>query len=181
MTTDPASAPAAAYIAFGSNLGDRLSNMLAALELLVSHDCVTCMAQSSLYETAPVGGPPGQGPYLNGVVAVRTTLTPEALLAHCQTIESKLGRIRAVIWGPRTIDLDLLLFGDVVVQTDNLILPHPRMHERGFVLVPLAEIAPDVIHPVLRCNSSELLRRRPDVDGNLHCAYRADWSTPATN
>lgn len=171
--------PVDAYIAFGSNLGDRLANFRGALESLVAHESVTCTAQSSVYETAPVGGPSGQGPYLNGVVAVRTTLSPEALLAHCQRIESDLGRVRAEVWGPRIIDLDLLLYGDRVMESGSLILPHPRMHVRGFVLVPMAEIAAEVVHPVLRCSVKELAERMPCREGDIRRGYDVDWSMPS--
>jgi len=139
--------PATAYLALGSNLGDRLAWMKHAVQLLGADPAVCILQVSSLYETSPVGGPPGQGPYLNAVLAVSTTLPPRALLQLGHQIEDRLGRTRSVPDGPRTIDVDLLLYGDETSDESDLLLPHPRMHERRFVLVPLCEIAPDAIHP----------------------------------
>jgi 2-amino-4-hydroxy-6-hydroxymethyldihydropteridine diphosphokinase len=178
VTPEPASNPVEAFIAFGSNLGDRLAHMRAAFEMLDAHDSITCTARSSLYETAAVGGPPGQGPYLNAAVAIRTILEPAALLARCLQIESHLGRVRSEPWGPRTIDLDLLLYSDRIVESESLIVPHPRMHERRFVLVPLAEIAPAAMHPVLRCSVSTLLNRIPITEESIRRVYAADWASP---
>jgi 2-amino-4-hydroxy-6-hydroxymethyldihydropteridine diphosphokinase len=106
------------------------------------------MAASSLYESQPCGGPDGQGLYLNAVLEIATELAPSALLQLLQTIEHDLGRVRSERWAERTIDLDLLLYGDLILQTGILTLPHPRMHERAFVLLPCAEIAPALLHPL---------------------------------
>ncbi len=146
-----------AYIALGSNLGDRRAYLERAVEALRGLGGVTLTRLSSLYETAPVGGPPGQGPYLNAVAEVRTDLPAEALLRALLDVESQLGRVRQERDGPRTIDLDLLLYGDLVVAGPELTVPHPRLHERLFVLRPLAEVAPGVVHPALKRTALDLL------------------------
>ncbi|MCH7813234.1 MAG: 2-amino-4-hydroxy-6-hydroxymethyldihydropteridine diphosphokinase [Planctomycetes bacterium] len=145
---DPASS-SLWHIGLGSNLGDRLANLDAARDALRSETRIEIQARSRVYETAPVGGPANQGPYLNAALALRTPLSAEALLRTCQSIEQRLGRRREVPDGPRTIDLDLLLCGDRIYERPDLILPHPRLHQRRFVLEPLAEIAADVVHPTL--------------------------------
>ena len=130
-----------AYVALGSNLGDRAALLRRALAALQRGGDVRVVAESAVYETAPVGGPP-QPDYLNMVVAVETALEPETLLERCLAIEAEHGRVRRERWGARTLDLDLLSFGAETLRTERLTLPHPRMAERAFVLVPLAEIAP---------------------------------------
>jgi 2-amino-4-hydroxy-6-hydroxymethyldihydropteridine diphosphokinase len=148
---------ATACVALGSNLGDRRANLRRAVDLLREHLGILNVRLSSLYETAPVGGPAGQGPYLNAAAEVETTLPPEELLRLLLAVEADCGRVRTVADGPRTLDLDLLLYRDEVRAGPDLILPHPRMHERAFVLVPLAEIAPGRIHPVLKKTVADLL------------------------
>lgn len=150
-----------AYVAFGSNMGRRERNITAGLQALEATRGITITAVSSLYETEPVGGPAGQSAYINAVAALQTTLTPRRLLTVLHSIERSLGRDRQneVRWGPRTLDLDLLLHGDAIVSEPDLIVPHPLMHERRFVLAPLAEIAPDAAHPVLGASARELLSR----------------------
>ena len=133
-------------IAFGTNLGDRDDSIRKMLDLVADTPGVRVTRCSSIYETAPVGGPE-QGAYLNGVFLAACELTPEDLHKELQRIESVLGRTRAVRWGPRTMDLDILLFGDRIVHTPELTVPHPRMAERAFVLVPAAEVAPDMVVP----------------------------------
>src|SRR5438132_11276410 len=130
--------PATAHIALGSNLGDQCRFLDQALQLLREHPQVRIMQVSSYHETAPVGGPSGQGPYLNAAAELQTDLPPRGLLRVLLEIESRLGRVRQERFGPRTIDLDLLLYGDVVSDDAELALPHPRMHDRLFVLRPLA-------------------------------------------
>lgn len=130
-----------AYLGLGSNLGDREAMLRAAIAALEAAPGVRVTAISSLYETPP-WGPVPQGPYLNACVALETTLSPRELLTLCLVIERDHGRERAIRWGPRTLDMDVLLYGDETINEEGLIVPHPRMSERAFVLVPLAEIAP---------------------------------------
>jgi 2-amino-4-hydroxy-6-hydroxymethyldihydropteridine diphosphokinase len=151
---------ATAYIGIGSNLGDRRVIIRRAIDALNALDGVTVVAQSELYETEPVGGPP-QPDYLNGVIGVDTSLSPQQLLDELLGIEHDLDRTRRAPNAPRTIDLDLLLYGDTVIDEEALRVPHPRMHERWFVLKPLADIAPDARHPTLNVTVHELLGRLP--------------------
>jgi 2-amino-4-hydroxy-6-hydroxymethyldihydropteridine diphosphokinase len=150
---------ATAYLALGSNLGDRRANLEAALAALRANTAVRVLAVSGFIETEPVGGPPGQGPYLNGAAAVGTDLEPHALLAECKRIEKSLGRRDGPRWGPRIVDLDILFYGALVLDTPDLTLPHPRLRERRFVLEPLAAIAPDLVDPVTGLTVGELLAR----------------------
>lgn len=138
-----------AYIALGSNLGRRERNISAALNALETTKEIDVAKISSLYETEPVGGPDDQPRFINAAAQLRTSLSPERLLAVCQQIESSLGRKREVPWGPRSIDLDILIFADEIRSGPELMIPHPLLHERRFVLEPLAEIAPDLVHPTL--------------------------------
>ena len=146
-----------AYIALGSNLGDREGYLERALTALRQCDGVEVVHVSPVYETRPVGGPPGQGPYLNAVVEVKTERSAQDLLDVLLVIERDLGRVRTERDGPRTIDLDLLLYGDRVHADERLTVPHPRMHERLFVLQPLAQLAPGLIHPGRNRSIAELL------------------------
>jgi len=132
-----------AYIALGSNLGERAALLRGALAALRCAGDVRVVAESAVYETSPVGGP-AQPDYLNMVVAVETSLGPKALLERCLAVEAEHGRVRRERWGARTLDLDLLSYGAETRQTEQLTLPHPRMAERAFVLVPLAEVAPEL-------------------------------------
>ncbi len=144
------------YIALGSNLGPRRRNLRRAVRLLEEHEGVRVVQVSSMLETEPVGGPP-QAPYFNAAAELRTELAPRPLLEVLLSIEDELGRERIVRWGPRTLDLDLLLYEDRVIEEPGLRVPHPRMHERRFVLQPLCEIAPEAVHPVLQKTARELL------------------------
>jgi 2-amino-4-hydroxy-6-hydroxymethyldihydropteridine diphosphokinase len=150
-----------AFVAFGSNLGDRRRTVERALRALGGADGVALSAVSGLYETAPVGGPAGQRAYLNGVAEVRTSLAPPALLRLLRRIERANGRRRRVKWGPRTLDLDLLVHGRARVRSARLTLPHPRYHERRFVLAPFCDVAPGFVHPRLRRTNAALLRGLP--------------------
>jgi 2-amino-4-hydroxy-6-hydroxymethyldihydropteridine diphosphokinase len=140
-----ASAAVDAYIGLGSNLGDRVSELDRAFAEIAALPATTLVARSSCYESAPVEA--SGGDYLNAVAHVRTSLAPLALLRALQAIEARHGRLRPFKNAPRTLDLDLLLHGDGVLDTAELSLPHPRLHERAFVLVPLAEIAPALVLP----------------------------------
>jgi 2-amino-4-hydroxy-6-hydroxymethyldihydropteridine diphosphokinase len=137
---------ATAFVGIGSNLGDREANLRAALELLAAEPEISLVAVSELRETDPVG-PVEQGPFLNGAVRLETDLPPRELLARLLATEERLGRVRRERWGPRTIDLDLLLYGDEILDEPGLTIPHPRLHERRFALEPLADLAPNLEIP----------------------------------
>jgi len=150
------------FVALGSNLGDRLAALRAAVRTLAEHSELRfdlAHDVSSLYETSPVGGPADQPPYLNSVLRVRTSLAAIDLLAAVLSIETSLGRVRKEQWGPRVIDIDLLFVGDTVIDSPTLTLPHPRLHERRFVLEPLSELAADLIHPLIGVSIGELAQR----------------------
>jgi len=154
------------HVGLGSNVGDRFRNLAAAIDSFTRHPDLTghveVVRASLAYETDPVG-PPGQGPYLNAAAVIRTDLPPERLLAAFLEIERAAGRDRTgePRNGPRTLDLDLLLDGSTVLERPGLVLPHPRLRERGFVLIPLCEIAPDAVDPVTRETVHSLLLRLP--------------------
>ena len=128
------------YLGLGSNLGDRAAHLATAVAALPD-----VVAVSPVYETAPVGGPEGQGRFLNLVVELDTALTPHQLLALCHQLETAAGRVRAERWGPRTLDVDVLWIDGVDVDEPELTVPHPRLHERAFVLAPLRDVAPDLV------------------------------------
>ncbi len=132
--------PVHAYIALGSNLGPRDANLRFALEALAATPGVRVLRVSSFHETAPVGGPPGQGPYLNAAALLETSLSPRALLETLLSIESRAGRTRSVPNAPRTLDLDLLLYADLAIAEPDLHVPHPRMWGRSFVVGPIREL-----------------------------------------
>lgn len=143
-----------AYIGLGTNLGDRIANLKSALDALDSLGVL--IAASSVYETEPVDVDDIQPSYLNMTVALETRLSPHALLRELLEIERVNGRVRKRQNEARTLDLDILLMGDLILNTDELTVPHPRTHERAFVMVPLAEIAPDAVHPILERTASEI-------------------------
>ncbi|MFP4105303.1 MAG: 2-amino-4-hydroxy-6-hydroxymethyldihydropteridine diphosphokinase [Phycisphaerae bacterium] len=149
-----------AYIAIGGNLGDRYKTLRAAVDRLDESAGVRVRRVSTFIETDPVGGPARQGRYLNAAAEIETTLSPEHLLETLQQIEAEMGRNRTTEprWGARTCDLDILLYDDRVVDEPGLTIPHPRMHQRLFVIEPLAEIAPHAIHPVLKQSVQQILQ-----------------------
>ena len=147
-----------AYIGLGSNLGDRQQYLTNAIELLGKTEYITVNIISKVYETKPVGYI-DQPDFLNCVVEISTTLSPYELLDICMNIENDLERKRIIKWGPRTVDLDVLFYGDLVMEEERLTVPHPLLHERGFVLLPMRDIAPSFIHPKLKATITELCDR----------------------
>jgi 2-amino-4-hydroxy-6-hydroxymethyldihydropteridine diphosphokinase len=135
-----------AFVGIGSNLGEREINLGRALELLSAEDGIEVSAVSEIRETEPVG-PVEQGPFLNGAARLETSLAPRELLERLLAVENRLGRVRTERWGPRTIDLDLLLYGNERIDEPGLTVPHPRLHERRFVLEPLADLDPTLEIP----------------------------------
>ena len=135
-----------AYLGFGSNLGDRLDTLQRAVDLLGAEANIEVTRCSRVWETDPVGGPP-QPDFLNVVVRADVDLPPRDLLAACQRVEAALGRVRDIRWGPRTVDIDVLLIAERAIDEPDLVVPHPRLHERAFVLMPLLEIEPDPVLP----------------------------------
>ncbi len=156
------------FIGLGSNLGDRRNNVERALEELKLSGMVEVKKVSAFYETEPVGPPP-QGKYLDAAAEIETILTPHTLLALLKKVEAGIGRTPSDIrWGPRKIDLDILLFGDLVIDEEDLKIPHPLLHERLFMLEPLCEIAPDVVHPILKKPVAQILAELIKKDKS-HC------------
>ncbi len=158
--------PVIAYIGIGSNRGDKKAHCLDAIESLGGAGRV--VRRSSLYATEPVGFR-DQEDFINAVAAVETLLSPQQLLASCTAIEDRMGRTRTLRWGPRTIDLDILLYGSETVNLPGLVIPHPLLAMRRFVLAPLAEIAPDAVHPVLNKSMLQLLRELKDPARVVKC------------
>ncbi|OZI10344.1 2-amino-4-hydroxy-6-hydroxymethyldihydropteridine diphosphokinase [Bacillaceae bacterium SAS-127] len=144
-----------AYLSLGTNVGDRLANLQAALTSLQNDEYITIEEISSIYETDPVGYT-DQANFLNMAIKICTPLSAEELLDKCLSIEAQLGRVREIKWGPRTIDLDILLYNQDNIESEKLIVPHPRMHERAFVLIPLLEIDSTICFPGTRMTLEEL-------------------------
>ena len=161
--------PVIAYLGVGSNLGDPVRNCRDALRELSSLKNIQVLRRSSLYRTEPVGDT-RQDWFVNGVLEIRTTFTARQLLKAAQWAEQALGRVRAEKWGPRAIDIDILLVGQEIVNTDAPVVPHPEMHRRRFVLEPMNEIAPYVIHPLYGVSMKGLLDRLVDE----HAVERID-------
>ena len=155
MTVNP---PPIIYLALGTNLGDRFANLQAAIAALPP--AVRVLAQSPVYETPP-WGLTDQPAFLNMVLKGETALAPVELLKRLKLLETGLGRLPAVRWGPRRIDMDILFYDKLILDTPELTIPHPHLHERAFVLVPLADLAPDLVHPLL---SATIKKLRSAVD-----------------
>ncbi len=164
---------ATAYLGLGSNLGDRLALLREARRALGLTQGLRVSASSPLYETEPVGDPPGQGLYLNAVLEVEADFPPRRLLETALALETRLGRRRETPGGARTLDIDLLLFDDDILEEPGLILPHPRLHLRRFVLAPLCDLAPHLPHPVLGHTLGELLEVL--VDPASVTLFLASW------
>lgn len=146
------------YLGLGSNLRNRKANIKKCLDFLKSEQGINLKKQSSFYETKPVGGPK-QRDFINAVVLIQTSLTPRSLLKVLKDIEIKLGRKKSkILWGPRIIDIDILFFDQLIYKGRNLKIPHPRMHERLFVLEPFYEISPRFKHPILKKTISRLIK-----------------------
>ena len=150
------------YLGLGGNLGDRMSRLAEAVARLERDPAIFLRGLSRVYETEPVGPP--QPRYFNAVVQAGTLLSPRALLRRLLAIEEQMGRFRRERWGPREIDLDLLFFGDRVLSDFGLKVPHPHLHQRAFVLAPLCELGPRVVHPVLGRTAEELLLALPAAE-----------------
>lgn len=152
------------FLSIGSNMGNRLNTFQTAFRLLDENEHIKLVSCSSLYETDPVGYT-DQDCFLNAVFKVETDLKPEELLRTCLQIEQELGRKRDIRWGPRTLDLDILLYNHENVETEILSIPHPRMHERAFVIIPLMELETDINLPKMNTSLSDLLDKIPDKEG----------------
>lgn len=162
--------PQRAVLALGSNLGNRLETLQGAVDALGETPGVRVTAVSTVYETDPVGGPAEQPVFLNAVVLVRTTLPPSALLERAHAVEDAFNRTREVRWGPRTLDVDVVAYGDTVSDDPVLTLPHPRAHERAFVLAPWLDAEPEAVLPghgsvaeLLKSLGEQGIRQRPDI------------------
>ena len=146
------------YAGLGSNLGNKRENIIRAIYRIDAYEEICVKEKSGFYDTSPVGGPQ-QPDYVNCVIGLETEIEPQTLLKEFKKIEIELGRKPGVRWGPRVVDLDILLYGDRIVNDRNLKIPHERMHERAFVLEPLCEISPKIKHPVSGISISELLEK----------------------
>ncbi len=163
-----------AYISVGSNIGNKLENCKKGVDALIRSDSVTMKAQSPCYKTDPVDYP-DQDWFINYVIKIETLLDPFELLNRLKSIQQDAGRIRDEIrFGPRILDLDIILFGDAVIDSENLVIPHPRMHKRRFVLKPICDIDAEIIHPVFKKNMKYLLYNMDDEEQGIE-EYKCDY------
>jgi len=162
-----------AFLGLGSNLGNRLAWLQSGRDRLAAVPGIVLEGSSALYETAAEGCPPGTPPFLNAVLKVRTALAPRQLLERCLAVEAELGRTRPERNAPRTLDIDLLLYGDTVIDEPGLVVPHPRLADRAFVLVPLLELAATGEHPLLHRSLAELAAALPATAALT--PLRASW------
>lgn len=162
-----AASPVTCLIGLGANLGDRVNTLDRAVELLAELPKVSLVGHSDWLETLPIGGPNDQDPFLNGAAVVETTLSAEECLANLHGIETQMGRERRVRWAARTLDIDLLLYGQQHIESDAICVPHPRMAFRPFVLEPAAQVGPDIRHPLLDATLRELLTRLNDGEDQV--------------
>lgn len=153
-----------AYLSIGSNMGNRLETFQSAIQLLDSEQEISVLDSSSIYETDPVGYT-NQACFLNAVLKISTSFKPEELLQVCLRIEAELGRKREIHWGPRTLDLDILLYNQENIETESLIVPHPRMFERAFVMIPLMELEDQIQLPYSTTSLEDILSQISDKEG----------------
>jgi 2-amino-4-hydroxy-6-hydroxymethyldihydropteridine diphosphokinase len=165
------------YIGVGSNLGNKVGNCLRAIEAVLADGRNRIVQCSPLYQTEPVGKKE-QGWFINGVFAMETSMGPADLLEFLLGVEKMMGRVRTERWGPRLIDLDILIFGQKVINEGVLQIPHPRLHERRFVLVPLRDIAPDLMHPLLGKTISQILADLPGEEKVLRLPQESQKLCP---
>ncbi len=150
-----------AFLGLGGNLGEPFAAFQRARKFLADHPLITAIQSSPVYQTPPIGGPAGQPDYLNAVLMITTSLRPQDLLTLCQTLEKSAGRVRRERWGARTLDIDLLLYDDQITSDRDIQIPHPRMKDRHFVLLPLVDLAPEFSHPESGLSMRELLNLLP--------------------
>lgn len=145
-----------AFLGLGSNLGNRLAFLRGGRDLLLNYHEIRLVRTSGVYQSDAVGGPPDNPPFFNACLEVSTSLSPRQLLEACRTVEDEFGRTRPELWAPRTLDIDILFYADLVIDEPELQVPHPRLHQRLFVLSPLQEIAPDFICPLRKRTVTEM-------------------------
>ncbi len=165
------------YVAVGANLGDREATFAAVIRAIEAEPDLLLLAASPVFETEPVG-PGAQAAYLNAALRLRAWISPLDLLIRLQRIEVALGRdrsVEAVRWGPRPVDLDILFCGDRCIELPDLVVPHPRAHERAFVMTPMSELDPDLPHPVLGLTMAEIADSRPDRDAVRRWPCPSGW------